>query len=270
MKGFKGIHKLYRPIQPTIKTENTNILYQEVRPNRKIENLIYCFWQLKTNKSLKEPFVYRVVSDGCIDIFFNHKQVTQNFIMGFCRRYTEFPIGKEFDYIGIRFLPSVFLLLFGIDAKTLSNESQELRQILPDFSQWITSEIKPSQSFDQIVLLLNEKLQQLIKNQEFDYDLRFLNALNLIIQNKGLLDTEKDLDTGLSPRQLRRIFNFYIGTTPKAFSNVVRFQYILNAKPSNQSLKKNKLYYDVGFFDQAHFIKNFKTFYGVTPSEAFR
>ncbi|GMN10270.1 hypothetical protein MTsPCn9_13150 [Croceitalea sp. MTPC9] len=190
--------------------------------------------------------------------------------MGFCRRYTEFPIGKEFDYIGIRFLPSVFLLLFGIDAKTLSNESQELRQILPDFSQWITSEIKPSQSFDQIVLLLNEKLQQLIKNQEFDYDLRFLNALNLIIQNKGLLDTEKDLDTGLSPRQLRRIFNFYIGTTPKAFSNVVRFQYILNAKPSNQSLKKNKLYYDVGFFDQAHFIKNFKTFYGVTPSEAFR
>jgi AraC-like DNA-binding protein len=40
--------------------------------------------------------------------------------------------------------------------------------------------------------------------------------------------------------------------------------------PSKKSLKENKLYFDVGFFDQAHFIKNFKTFYGVTPSEAFR
>ncbi len=81
---------------------------------------------------------------------------------------------------------------------------------------------------------------------------------------------ENDLTTGLSPRQLRRIFNFYIGTTAKSFSNVVRFQYILRAKPSAQSLKDNKLYFDVGFFDQAHFIKSFKTYYGVTPSEAFR
>jgi len=83
------------------------------------------------------------------------------------------------------------------------------------------------------------------------------------------VDIEKELDTGLSPRQLRRIFNFYIGTSAKSFSNVVRFQYILSANPSKQSLKENKPYYDVGFFDQAHFIKHFKTFYGVTPSEAF-
>ena len=76
-------------------------------------------------------------------------------------------------------------------------------------------------------------------------------------------------DIGISPRQLRRIFNFYIGTTAKTFSNVVRFQHILNTSPSKQSLKDSKPYFDVGFFDQAHFIKTFKTFYGVTPSEAF-
>ena len=80
---------------------------------------------------------------------------------------------------------------------------------------------------------------------------------------------ERELDTGLSARQLRRIFNYYIGTTAKTFSNVVRFQYILNADPSQRRLKNDKLYFDVGFFDQAHFIKNFKTFYGVTPSQAF-
>ena len=95
---------------------------------------------------------------------------------------------------------------------------------------------------------------------QFDYDPRFFKSLRLIFEKKGYLDTELDLDTGLSPRQLRRIFNYYIGTTTKTFSNVVRFQHILNAKPSSESLKDNKLYYDVGFFDQAHFIKNFKTF----------
>lgn len=214
--------------------------------------------------------MYRVVSDGCIDIFLDHTDPSQNFIMGFCRKYTEFAIGHEFDYIGIRFLPAAFPFLFGINAKTLSNRSQELQHVLPHWGRWISSEINPSQPFDKIVFLFNGKLKAQLRQRELEYDPRFFNALHCILQKNGFLDTEKDLNTGLSPRQLRRIFNYYIGTTPKAFSNVVRFQHILNAKPSHQSLKESKLYYDVGFFDQAHFIKNFKTFYGVTPSEAFR
>ncbi|RDK83532.1 helix-turn-helix domain-containing protein [Marinirhabdus gelatinilytica] len=140
---------------------------------------------------------------------------------------------------------------------------------MPDFTVWINSKIKPAISFESITKLLNERIIEYSGNQDLKYDYRFLNSLYLIFQKKGYLVTEKDLDQGLSPRQLRRIFNFYIGTTAKSFCNVVRFQHILHAKPSKQSLKENKLYYDVGFFDQAHFIKNFKTFYGVTPSEAF-
>lgn len=259
----------YVPIQPTVTPVNGTVAYREIRPNKDIENFVYCFWQLKTRRELNKPFIYRVVSDGCIDIFFNHNKPIENYVMGFCRKYTEFSIGKVFDYIGIRFFPSSFPLLFGIQAKTLSNQSQKLDTILTDFSKWITSEIAPSDAFEVVAEQLNEKLINISQKQKPKYDQRFYNALQLIFQKHGFIDTEKDLDTGLSPRQMRRIFNFYIGTTAKTFSNVVRFQYILNAKPSVKSLKNNKLYYDVGFFDQAHFIKNFKTFYGITPTKAF-
>ena len=270
MNELKTIRKYYKPIQPTVSVFDKEISYQEIQPNKEIENFVYCFWQLKTQKTLNKDYNYRVVSDGCIDIFFDHKNPTENFVMGFCRKFMQFPIGKEFDYIGIRFLPSAFPHLFRIDAKTLSNQSQELNKIIPDFSHWISSKIKPSDSFGIITKSLNRKISEFLKAQEINYDHRFLDSINLIFQKNGSLDTEKDLNTGLSPRQLRRIFNFYIGTTAKSFGNVVRFQHILNTKPSKQSLKENKLYFDVGFFDQAHFIKNFKTFYGVTPSEAFR
>lgn len=270
MNELKIIRRYYKPLQPTVSEIDNEICYLETQPQKEIENYVYCFWQLKTKKPLNHDYIYRVVSDGCIDIFFDHQQPTDNFVMGFCRKYTQFPMGKEFDYIGIRFLPSAFTLLFGVDAKTLSNQSQELTQILPDFSHWIKLVIKPSDSFETITEILNEKIIGFSRKPAIHYDQRFLDSLNLIFQKNGYLDTEKDLNTGLSPRQLRRIFNFYIGTTAKSFSNVVRFQHILNAKPSKQSLKENKLYFDVGFFDQAHFIKNFKTFYGVTPSEAFR
>ena len=269
MEGFEHIKQYYKPIQPAVKKENEKIIYQEVKPTSSIEHFVYCFWQLKTQEPLNEPFVYRVVSDGCIDIFLNHNEPSENFVMGFCRKYTEFPIGKSFDYIGIRFLPAAFPLIFGVDAKTLSNQSQELLSVLPTFSQWITSKIKPSDNFTTIVGLFNQKLTSSIEEQNFQYDQRFLKALICVFEKKGYLETETELDTGLSSRQMRRIFNFYIGTTAKAFSNVVRFQQILHANPSKQDLKENKLYFDVGFFDQAHFIKHFKTFYGVTPSEAF-
>ena len=269
MNELQFIREYYRPIQPAVSINDNKINYREIPPSKEIEDFVFCFWQLKTQKELNSDYNYRVVSDGCIDIFFNHKEPTENFIMGFCQKFVQFPIGKEFDYIGIRFLPAMFSLLFGIDAKTLSNQSQDLYNVLPDFSGWITSNIKSTDSFEDITEIINNKIFQLINNREINYDRRFLGALEMIFKQHGHLDTEKDLNSELSTRHLRRIFNFYIGTTAKSFSNVVRFQYILNANPSKQSLKENKLYFDVGFFDQAHFIKNFKTFYGVTPSEAF-
>ncbi|WP_394751257.1 AraC family transcriptional regulator [Spongiimicrobium salis] len=263
------LRNYYKPIQPTVSDKENEISYQEIQPNEEIENYVYCFWQLKTQKPLDQVYNYRVVSDGCIDIFFDHNRPAESFVMGFCRKYTQFPIGKTFDYIGIRFLPSAFPILFQINAKILSNQSQELHKILPDFSKWIHVTLRSSDSLESITKALNEKIIGYSKIKNMHCDSRFLEALHLIFQKNGFLNTEKDLRTGLSPRQLRRIFNFYIGTSAKSFSNVVRFQHILNAKPSRQSLKENKLYYDVGFFDQAHFIKNFKTFYGVPPSEAF-
>ena len=91
----------------------------------------------------------------------------------------------------------------------------------------------------------------------------------MILKNFGMVDVERDLNTGISARQLRRLFEFYIGDTAKTFSKVVRFQNILKSKPSSQSLRQNKLFFDSGYYDQSHFIKEFKNFYGVTPSKAF-
>ena len=83
-----------------------------------------------------------------------------------------------------------------------------------------------------------------------------------------MLEVEK-LDMGISARQLRRIFEFYIGDTAKTFSKVVRFQNLLRAKPSTQSLQHDKLFFDLGYYDQSHFIKEFKNCFGTTPGKAF-
>lgn len=216
-----------------------------------------------------DPFIYRVVADGCIDIYFELNNPAANWVMGFCKKYTEFPLENQFHYIGVRFLPTMFPQLFKVDASTLSNRYEELNTVLPETATFIKSRFRSGLSVIEIAGLLNEWFLKLAATTSFDEDNRLYEAIGIILQQSGVLNVEADLNTGVSPRQLRRLFEFYIGDTPKSFSKVVRFQNILRAKPSTQSLRKNKLFFDAGYYDQAHFIKEFRNFYGVSPSKAF-
>ncbi len=64
-----NIHKLYQPLQPIVFGTNGSIIYKELPPNEEVQEFIYCYWQLKTTDKLEDSFRYRVVADGCIDIF---------------------------------------------------------------------------------------------------------------------------------------------------------------------------------------------------------
>jgi AraC-like DNA-binding protein len=209
------------------------------------------------------------VADGCIDIFFELNNPKDNFVMGFCKKFTEFPLDNSFHYIGVRFLPTIFPQLFRINASELSNRFEQLCNIVPKVSTFISDNFHNHLTTEQIRTTFDNYFINLVENSTFDNDSRLYNAIEKILQEFGVVNIEQDLDTGISQRQLRRLFEFYIGDTAKTFAKVVRFQNILRAKPSSQSLRKNKLFFDTGYYDQAHFIKEFKNFYGVTPSKAF-
>ncbi len=189
--------------------------------------------------------------------------------MGFCKKYTEFPLDNSFHYIGVRFLPTMFPALFKVDAKELSNRFERLELVVNETSKFIADSFSNDDELATIKSKFDHYFFGLTKNANTDLDRRFQNALNIILKNFGVVNVQSDLDIGLSQRQLRRYFEYYVGDTAKTFSQVVRFQNILNAKPSTQSLRQNKIFFDLGYYDQAHFIKEFKNFYGVTPSKAF-
>ncbi len=264
-----AIRQHYKPIQPTVKQSADHVAYTEFLPDAQLQNLIYCYWELKTTQTLTDSFVYRVVADGCIDLFFELNNPGKNFVMGFCKKFTEFPLDNSFHYIGVRFLPTMFSQLFRINAAELSNRFEELNNVVPSTSTFIKDHFNPQQRIDQIRAVFDHYFAGLISSTNFGNDSRLYHAIEIILQKFGVVDVERDLDTGISPRQLRRLFEFYIGDSAKTFAKVVRFQNILRSKPSTQSLRQNKLFFEAGYYDQAHFIKEFKNFYGVTPSRAF-
>lgn len=78
--------------------------------------------------------------------------------------------------------------------------------------------------------------------------------------------SEVTIQLGLSPKRFIHLFEEAVGLTPKVFCRVLRFQEGLSLIENGQRVSWADLALDCGYFDQAHFIHDFQTFAGLTPS----
>ncbi|CAN5828568.1 helix-turn-helix domain-containing protein [soil metagenome] len=72
--------------------------------------------------------------------------------------------------------------------------------------------------------------------------------------------------TGLSPRRFIQLFEQEVGLTPKLFCRVQRFQEALRLCAGEERIGFGELALACGYFDQAHFIRDFQTFSGLSPT----
>ncbi len=86
-------------------------------------------------------------------------------------------------------------------------------------------------------------------------------------QRRGLVRVpELARHVGVSPRQLERVFAERVGVTPKNYLRVMRFQEVLRTlRGGVRSTAWAEVATSHGYYDQAHFIRDFKMFVGVTP-----
>lgn len=98
-----------------------------------------------------------------------------------------------------------------------------------------------------------------------------MNAVHTILQTKGIVTSSSlESSSGLSSRQLERLFREYIGISPKKTADLVRFQnvWLSLCHPSLQIRNIQDLVYAYGFSHQSHLNNSFKRYAGRTPLEA--
>jgi AraC-like DNA-binding protein len=87
-----------------------------------------------------------------------------------------------------------------------------------------------------------------------------------IEQEGGLGPVEQtSRDAGISPRNLGRLFGRYLGFSPKYFARIVRFQKALRILMKDAETALGTVSAECGYFDQSHFIRDFKRFTGGVP-----
>lgn len=123
---------------------------------------------------------------------------------------------------------------------------------------------------EQMVRLTEQFLRE--RAPEMDGNLELIGQIVRDVADHRDMTKVEDIVTrfGVNKRTLQRLFSRYVGVSPKWIIQRCRLQEAAELMEKGSSLNWPKLAQDLGFYDQAHFIKTFKAMIGKSPEEYVR
>ena len=158
--------------------------------------------------------------------------------------------------------PYLLKPVFGVTAEAILNRSVSLHELT-------SSKVKESSlipwlkySFEEKYLRIGNLLNKLAIHQEDDIISR---AVDDFIESKGILKTRNYIEAlPISERQFQRRFKKETGLSPLNFLKKIKLSYLSQDLIKND-FKDNSIVFDYGYFDQPHYIRDFKDFHGCSP-----
>ena len=89
----------------------------------------------------------------------------------------------------------------------------------------------------------------------------------IMLSNCTITEKELSEESGLSGRYIYQLFTDKVGCSPKMFSRILRFQNALFKLLSLSRSRTESTPYELNYYDQSHFLKEFQKFCGTLPSE---
>lgn len=170
------------------------------------------------------------------------------------------------ETIGIEFSPKGAYRFFHFTLSEIQNQIYSLSDFLGKIGRQLIERINNAASRQQKIVLLQQfLLQQLSLHKE---DPVFEYCVEKITASKGKIAIrELEKKTGYSSRWLNMKFYDKIGVSPKNLCSVIRFKQYYQAwiSGNEKSFFKND-FYEL-YYDQSHFIKDFKRFTGLPPAK---
>jgi len=178
-------------------------------------------------------------------------------------------ISKDNTCLITRFHPYASTLFFPHPASDFTNESIDLRDIFNRESADFYDRLMEQRTLEQKVEVLESFLiQRLNKDKKSDRKLELVKHLCGHVYSEGKpFDIQRiSAYYGFSERYIQKLFMDWVGITPQRFFAVQRFNKSLELIRST-SAPLTYIAFECGYYDQAHFIKEFKSYTGLTPTQ---
>lgn len=239
---------------------------KEFKPKKELAEYVSSYWFFKNDTG--EMINWPVVPDGCSDIIFYLKDskklggLEDTFAVGIMEYAKLVPIQNGMRLFGIRFNPAVLYYLLKADMKKLANDMRELRQINNEIFQNLKIDENAEEQF--IIASIETQLEKLFLKNSFGDN--FLKVVKELKKNPQVEIKELSEKYSFSIKNLERTFYKRVGLAPKKFARIMRFQKAHNeiSRQGMENLVAVAL--SSGYFDQAHFNREYKKLVGFSPS----
>jgi AraC-like DNA-binding protein len=166
----------------------------------------------------------------------------------------------------ILFQPAGLNQLIGIDMRSLVNEDPAATDVLGTSAVRLGDAVRAAQDFPARVRAAEHWLHATL-NDRATTDKAINLASRLLITTAGQIRID-DLvrRSGMSASQLQRRFTRQVGIAPKSYGRLIRFDRVLVARRNAPERSWTDILHEFGYFDQAHFIREFHMFAGISPT----
>lgn len=251
--------------------------YQSIDPPEHLRQFVKCFWAFEGNQDA-QPYVYRSLADGCAELLFHYKGLFSEpgesghpFYAGLAaqtKAYKRYVTQEEFGIFGAYLYPYAIPLLFNVPAHELTGEMPDLISLLGNEGRILQEAMMLAMNNNERRRILTQFLERKLQTHFTGNNIVF-NAIQHVIQASEV--NSIPVLSGMfcmSERTLERKFKDFAGLSPKLLFRISRFKSTLNDYGSQQR-SLTEIAHACGYYDQSHFISEFKSFSGYHPGKYF-
>jgi len=258
------------------------MLYKEFQTHPQLVPYVQLVWMMESGSDTDSTPKQQIMPDGIVELVFHYADPwkthvageqpfvqPKSFAISQMRKYIEIESNGRTGFIAVRFYPWGAYHFFSEPIKNFLDNTISTEKLWPEHYDALVERLHNTKDHKA----LSATIQQFLLDRLAEYkkaDTRLDKAIMLIRESKGLLSIKEICEkTGFSKKQLERKFVATLGTTPKIYARISRFLNICHHLENYKNKTLTQLTYDCGYYDQAHFIKEFKEFSGFTPKEFY-
>jgi AraC-like DNA-binding protein len=238
--------------------------YARYHPSPDLEFFVEHYWIVQWNLTGQEPRLQETLPHPSIHIVF---QRGSSRVVGVVKgKFSILLKGKD-GVFGIKFLPGAFYPFLKSPVSRITDKVLRITEVF-DVDVHTLEDAIMSQTDDYRMIELAEAfLRQRLPDRD-DNVTEVCGIVDRIMTDREITRVDDVVDQfRLNKRALQRLFSQYVGVSPKWVIKRYRLLEAAEQLASGQAPELSKIAVDLGYFDQAHFIKDFKSIVGKSPTE---
>ncbi len=255
-------------------THLADVGFKRILPSIALRPVVKWFWYVRSHARIEQPRDEFMHPDGSMGLVFNwgdvlklsHGHYQQGIAIGaVIPQSKQLRLFGSVEAFGILFRTGAAFRIFGIPMHELDQIDDAALYPLPAYLPQLHAQLYAASTLAEKVALAETWLMGLLQaatppSRVIDHTLTLANRANGQLSIAQLAQA-----VYISPRQLERLYQQYVGLSPKTMARLLRIRQARTALKHHETRTLSDIAVACGFYDQAHFIREFKAVIGLTP-----